>query len=246
MRRMLVTGGSKGIGAAVARLAARDGWDVAIAWSSDEDAAASTVAAVEAVGRRALSVRCDVSSEEAVLAMFATLDSEWGGVDSLINNAGIAPGYGRFTDLSVADMERTWAVNLTGALVCAREAVRRMSTSSGGTGGTIVNIGSRAASLGGPNEWIHYAASKAGIEALTVGLAKEFALEGVRVNTVRPGLIDGGFGPWAPEDRTERLLGAIPIGRPASYEEIAEAVVWLASDAASYVTGATLDVSGGR
>jgi NAD(P)-dependent dehydrogenase (short-subunit alcohol dehydrogenase family) len=243
---MLVTGGSKGIGAAVARLAARDGWDVAIAWSSDEDAAASTVAAVEAVGRRALSVRCDVSSEEAVLAMFATLDSEWGGVDSLINNAGIAPGYGRFTDLSVADMERTWAVNLTGALVCAREAVRRMSTSSGGTGGTIVNIGSRAASLGGPNEWIHYAASKAGIEALTVGLAKEFALEGVRVNTVRPGLIDGGFGPWAPEDRTERLLGAIPIGRPASYEEIAEAVVWLASDAASYVTGATLDVSGGR
>lgn len=246
MRRMLVTGGSKGIGAAVARLAARDGWDVAIAWSSDEEAAASTVAAVEAVGRRALSVRCDVSSEEAVLAMFATLDSEWGGVDSLINNAGIAPGYGRFTDLSVADMERTWAVNLTGALVCAREAVRRMSTSSGGTGGTIVNIGSRAASLGGPNEWIHYAASKAGIEALTVGLAKEFALEGVRVNTVRPGLIDGGFGPWAPEDRTERLLGAIPIGRPASYEEIAEAVVWLASDAASYVTGATLDVSGGR
>jgi NAD(P)-dependent dehydrogenase (short-subunit alcohol dehydrogenase family) len=243
---MLVTGGSKGIGAAVARLAARDGWDVAIAWSSDEEAAASTVAAVEAVGRRALSVRCDVSSEEAVLAMFATLDSEWGGVDSLINNAGIAPGYGRFTDLSVADMERTWAVNLTGALVCAREAVRRMSTSSGGTGGTIVNIGSRAASLGGPNEWIHYAASKAGIEALTVGLAKEFALEGVRVNTVRPGLIDGGFGPWAPEDRTERLLGAIPIGRPASYEEIAEAVVWLASDAASYVTGATLDVSGGR
>jgi NAD(P)-dependent dehydrogenase (short-subunit alcohol dehydrogenase family) len=243
---MLVTGGSKGIGAAVARLAARDGWDVAIAWSSDEEAAASTVAAVEAVGRRALSVRCDVSSEEAVLAMFATLDSEWGGVDSLINNAGIAPGYGRFTDLSVADMERTWAVNLTGALVCAREAVRRMSTSSGGTGGTIVNIGSRAASLGGPNEWIHYAASKAGIEALTVGLAKEFALEGVRVNIVRPGLIDGGFGPWAPEDRTERLLGAIPIGRPASYEEIAEAVVWLASDAASYVTGATLDVSGGR
>ncbi|MEN9822339.1 MAG: hypothetical protein RLZ04_765 [Actinomycetota bacterium] len=246
MRRMLVTGGSKGIGAAVARLAARDGWDVAIAWSSDEEAAASTVAAVEAVGRRALSVRCDVSSEEAVLAMFATVDSEWGGVDSLINNAGIAPGYGRFTDLSVADMERTWAVNLTGALVCAREAVRRMSTSSGGTGGTIVNIGSRAASLGGPNEWIHYAASKAGIEALTVGLAKEFALEGVRVNIVRPGLIDGGFGPWAPEDRTERLLGAIPIGRPASYEEIAEAVVWLASDAASYVTGATLDVSGGR
>jgi NAD(P)-dependent dehydrogenase (short-subunit alcohol dehydrogenase family) len=243
---MLVTGGSKGIGAAVARLAARDGWDVAIAWSSDEEAAASTVAAVEAVGRRALSVRCDVSSEEAVLAMFATLDSEWGGVDSLINNAGIAPGYGRFTDLSVADMERTWAVNLTGALVCAREAVRRMSTSSGGTGGTIVNIGSRAASLGGPNEWIHYAASKAGIEALTVGLAKEFALEGVRVNIVRPGLIDGGFGPWAPEDRTERLLGAIPIGRPASYEEIAEAVVWLASEAASYVTGATLDVSGGR
>lgn len=241
-----MTGGSKGIGEAVTRLAARDGWDVAIAWSSDESAAARTVATVEAAGRRAVSIRCDVASEQDVIAMFEHLDSEWGGLDALVNNAGIAPGYGRFTDLSVADMERTWAVNLTGALVCAREAVRRMSTAAGGSGGVIVNLGSRAAAIGGPNEWIHYAASKAGIEALTVGLAKEFALEGIRVNTVRPGLIDGGFGPWAPEGRTERLLGAIPIGRPASYDEIAEAVVWLASDAASYVTGATLDVSGGR
>ena len=241
-----MTGGSKGIGEAVSRLAARDGWDVAIAWSSDESAAERAVAAVEAIGRRAVSIRCDVASEQDVVAMFERLDSEWGGLDALVNNAGIAPGYGRFTDLTVADMERTWAVNLTGALVCAREAVRRMSTSNGGSGGSIVNIGSRAAALGGPNEWIHYAASKAGIEALTVGLAKEFALEGIRVNTVRPGLIDGGFGPWAPEGRTERLLGAIPIGRPASYDEVAEAVVWLASAAASYVTGATLDVSGGR
>lgn len=246
MRRMLVTGGSKGIGEAVARLAARDGWDVAIAWSSDAGAADAALAAVESHGHRALSIRCDVSSEADVLALFTRLDDEWGGIDALVNNAGIAPGYGRFTDLDVADMERTWAVNLTGALVCAREAVRRMSTAQGGSGGTIVNIGSRAAALGGANEWIHYAASKAGIEALTAGLAKEFALEGIRVNTVRPGLIDGGFGPWAPEGRTERLLAAIPVGRSASYDEIAEAVVWLASDAASYVTGATLDVSGGR
>lgn len=246
MRRMLVTGGSKGIGAAVSRLAGRDGWDVAIAFSRDMGAAERTAEAVRELGRSALVVRCDVSDATDVAGCFERLDEEWGGLDCLVNNAGIAPGYGRFTDLTLPDIERTWAVNLTGALLCAQHAVRRMSTADGGRGGTIVNVGSRAAALGGANEWIHYAASKAGIDALTAGLAKEYALEGIRVNTVRPGLIDGGFGEWAPEGRTERLLTAIPVGRPASYDEVAEAIVWLASDAASYVTGATLDVSGGR
>lgn len=243
---MLITGGTRGIGAATARLAAAAGWDVCFTWSTSEAEASALAATLAEHPVRVLTAQLDVADEAAVLALFARLDADWGGIDCLVNNAGIAPGYGPFESLTVADMERTWAVNLTGAFVCAREAVRRMATDHGGAGGSIVNVGSKAGVIGGPNEWIHYAASKGGIDTLTLGLAKEFAHRGVRVNCVRPGLIEGGFGPWAPDDRAERLLPAIPMQRSADPSEIAEAIVWLASPAASYVTGALVDVSGGR
>jgi NAD(P)-dependent dehydrogenase (short-subunit alcohol dehydrogenase family) len=187
-----------------------------------------------------------VADEAQVLAMFSLMDRSWGGIDCLVNNAGVAPGYGPFESLSVADMERTWAVNLTGAFVCAREAVRRMATDLGGAGGSIVNIGSKAGVIGGPNEWVHYAASKGGIDTLTAGLAKEFAARGVRVNCVRPGLIEGGFGPWAPGGRVDAMRPAIPMQRAGTAAEVAEAVVFLAGPAASYITGAFVDVTGGR
>lgn len=246
MGRLLITGASRGIGAATAVLAAGHGWDVALTFATDGAAADEVAAQVRAAGVRALVQQCDVADEAQVLAVFDRLDREWGGLDALVNNAGVAPGYGPFTQLTAADMDRTWQVNLTGAFVCAREAVRRMSTATGGAGGSIVNLSSKAAVLGGPNEWVHYAASKAGIDALTTGLAKEFAREGIRVNAVRPGLIEHGFGPWAPADRVERMTQAIPMGRSGSADEVAAAIVWLLGDEASYVTGTFLDVSGGR
>jgi NAD(P)-dependent dehydrogenase (short-subunit alcohol dehydrogenase family) len=243
---MLITGGTKGIGRATAVLAAESGWDVCVTFAAD-DAAASELKELLAVHKvRTRIIKSNVAFEGDVLEVFETLDSDWGGIDCLVNNAGIAPGYGKFETLSVADMQQTWEVNLTGAFVCAREAVKRMATDHGGNGGSIVNIGSKAAAIGGPNEWIHYAASKGGIDTLTLGLAKEFAARGIRVNCVRPGLIDGGFGPWAPENRVDSMRSAIPMQREAEPKEIAEAIVWLASPAASYVTGSIVDVTGGR
>jgi NAD(P)-dependent dehydrogenase (short-subunit alcohol dehydrogenase family) len=191
-------------------------------------------------------VQADVTSESDVLDAFDQSESRLGPLGCLVNNAGIAPGYGPFLDVTVADLERTWAVNLTGAFLCAREAMRRMSTQRSGAGGSIVNVSSKAAVLGGPGEWIHYAASKGGIDTLTVGLSKEAAAHGVRVNGVRPGLVEGGFGEWAPEGRTERMAPVVPMQRPGTLDEVAAAIVWLASDDASYVTGALLDVTGGR
>lgn len=243
---MVVTGASRGIGAATAVAAARAGWDVAVTYANDGDAAAGVARAVEAEGRRALVLRTDVAEEDEVLALFATLDERWGGIDALVNNAGIGPGYGPFESLVVEDLQRTWAVNLTGAFLCAREAVRRMATDRGGDGGVIVNVSSKAAVLGGAGEWIHYAASKGGLDTMTVGLAKEVAGRGVRVNGVRPGLVDVGFGPWSPDGREAAMVSGVPIGRAATTHEIAAAIVWLASPAASYVTGALLDVAGGR
>jgi NAD(P)-dependent dehydrogenase (short-subunit alcohol dehydrogenase family) len=243
---MLITGASRGIGAAPARLAARDGWDVAVNYRSERDAALALVDELTVTGRRATAVACDVSVEAEVVAMFEEVTAALGGVDCLVNNAGIAPGYGPFADLQLADIERVWAVNLTGAFLCAREAVRRMARSAGGAGGSIVNVSSKAAMIGGPGEWIHYAASKGGLETLTAGLSKEVAADGIRVNTVRPGLIAGDFGPWGPSGRVERMASGVPMQRPGDPDEIAEAIVWLASDAASYVTGTALDVTGGR
>jgi NAD(P)-dependent dehydrogenase (short-subunit alcohol dehydrogenase family) len=243
---MLITGASRGIGAATARVAARHGWDVAVNYRSERDAALALVDELTTTGRRAAAVACDVSVEAEVVAMFDEVSAVLGGVDCLVNNAGIAPGYGAFADLQLADIERVWAVNLTGAFLCAREAVRRMARSSGGSGGSIVNVSSKAAVIGGPGEWIHYAASKGGLETLTAGLSKEVAADGIRVNTVRPGLIAGDFGPWGPSGRVERMAAGVPMQRPGDPDEIAEAIVWLASDAASYITGTALDVTGGR
>jgi NAD(P)-dependent dehydrogenase (short-subunit alcohol dehydrogenase family) len=247
MPTMLITGASRGIGAATARAAARDGWDVAVNYRSEQQNAEGLVAALVAeFGVRAAAVAGDVSIEADVLAMFDAAQSSLGRIDCLVNNAGIAPGFGPFADLELADIERVFAVNLTGAFLCAREAVRRMSRSRGGAGGSIVNVSSKAAVIGSPGEWIHYAASKGGVETLTAGLSKEVAGDGIRVNCVRPGLIEGDFGPWGPSGRVDRMKSGVPMQRAGQPSEIAEAIVWLASDAASYVTGATIDVTGGR
>jgi NAD(P)-dependent dehydrogenase (short-subunit alcohol dehydrogenase family) len=243
---MLVTGASRGIGAATAQAATAAGWDVAVNYHTERERAEELVRTVSASGSRVVAVPGDVSCEDEVVAMFDVAESALGRVSCLVNNAGIAPGYGPFADLELADIERVWAVNLTGAFLCAREAVRRMSLSRGGTGGSIVNVSSKAAVIGGPGEWIHYAASKGGLETLTAGLSKEVAREGIRVNNVRPGLIAGDFGPWGPAGRVERMQDSVPMGRAGTFDEIANAIVWLASDEASYVTGATIDVTGGR
>jgi NAD(P)-dependent dehydrogenase (short-subunit alcohol dehydrogenase family) len=243
---MLITGASRGIGAATAQAATAAGWDVAVNYHTERERAEELVRTVSASGSRVVAVPGDVSCEDEVVAMFDVAESALGRVSCLVNNAGIAPGYGSFADLELADIERVWAVNLTGAFLCAREAVRRMSLSRGGTGGSIVNVSSKAAVIGGPGEWIHYAASKGGLETLTAGLSKEVAREGIRVNNVRPGLIAGDFGPWGPAGRVERMQDIVPMGRAGTFDEIANAIVWLASDEASYVTGATIDVTGGR
>jgi NAD(P)-dependent dehydrogenase (short-subunit alcohol dehydrogenase family) len=245
---MLITGASRGIGAATATAAAAKGWSVIATFAADSSAVAteSLCAGLQAGGVSAVARQVDVAQEAEVLALFDWADREVGQIDCLVNNAGIGPGYGPFEQLTVEVLEQTWAVNLTGAFVCAREAVKRMATDHGGTGGSIVNIGSKAAAIGGPNEWIHYAASKGAIDTLTLGLSKEFAARGVRVNCVRPGLIEGGFGPWAPENRVANMTSAIPMQRSADPSEIASAIVWLASPEASYVTGAIVDVTGGR
>ncbi len=244
---MLITGASRGIGAATARAAATAGWDVALNYRSERERTEQLAAEIASEsGRGVAAVGADVALEDEVLSMFDAVVSQLGPIGCLVNNAGIAPGYGAFADLELADMESVWAVNLSGAFLCAREAVRRMSRSRGGDGGSIVNVSSKAAVIGGPGEWIHYAASKGALETLTAGLSKEVAREGIRVNNVRPGLIAGDFGPWGPSGRVERMKDGVPMGRPGTTDEIAAAIVWLASDAASYVTGATIDVTGGR
>jgi len=241
----IVTGAAHGIGEAYARALAAEGAAVAIA-DLDREHGERVAGEIGAAGGRAIFVATDVASESSTHAMAAATCAAFGGVDCLVNNAGIGPGYGPFAEVSVADIEVTWAVNLTGPFVCAREAVRHMSTARGGAGGSIVNVSSRAAVIGSPFEWIHYAASKAGLDTLTTGLSKEVAAEGIRVNTVRPGLMTTDFGPWSPPGRTERLKSGVPLGRGGEPHEIAAAIVWLASDDASYVTGAFIDVGGGR
>ncbi|MBX3599070.1 MAG: SDR family oxidoreductase [Rubrivivax sp.] len=246
-RILLVTGGSRGIGAATARLAAARGWDVAINYTRDAAAAEHVAADVRAAGRRALLLQADVADEAQVLAMFARLDAEWGRLAGLVNNAGVVDVAQRVDEMSAARIRRMFEINVFGSLWCAREAVRRMSTRHGGSGGAIVNLSSVAAKLGAPAQYVDYAAAKGAIDTFTLGLAREVAAEGVRVNAVRPGVIateihaSGGQ-----PDRAERLAPQVPMQRPGSAEEVAEAVVWLLSDAASYTTGAVLDVGGGR
>lgn len=246
-RTLLVTGGSRGIGATIAHRAAAEGYDVAVTYATEREAAQRVVAEIETSGRRALSVRADVAEEEDVMRAFAAVDAEFGRLDALVVNAGITGRFTRVDELDAATLQRVLAVNVTGAFLCAREAVRRMSTARGGAGGVIVTISSRAATLGSPGEYVHYAASKAAVETLTRGLAKEVAREGVRVNAVAPGLIDTQIHARAGQaGRLERIAPLIPMGRAGTANEVAGAVLWMLSPAASYVTGAVLDVGGGR
>ena len=243
---MLVTGGSRGIGAATAALAAKNGYDVAVNYREDERAASAIVEAVRSNGVRGLAIKADVAIEAEVVRMFEAVDT-FGPLKALVNNAGITGGFARVADLKGPALERMLAVNVTGAILCAREAVRRLSTVWGGDGGSIVNVSSLAAKLGGGGEWVHYAASKGAIQSFTVGLAREVAAEGVRVNAVAAGIVDTEMHLAAGDPHRAKRTGAtVPIGRAATPHEIAEAIIWLCSPAASYVAGTILEAGGGR
>jgi NAD(P)-dependent dehydrogenase (short-subunit alcohol dehydrogenase family) len=244
---LLITGGGRGIGAATALLAAQRGYAVAVNYASNSLAADEVVRTIRAGGGTAIAVQADVGDEAQVLAMFETVDAKLGRLTALVNNAGVVDVQARVEQMSVARLERMFRINVIGSFICAREAVRRMSTRHGGSGGAIVNISSGAARLGSPDQYVDYAASKGAIDTFTIGLAKEVAAEGIRVNAVRPGLIDteihasGGM-----PDRAFELAPTVPMQRTGSAEEIAGAILWLLSAEASYTTMALLDVTGGR
>jgi NAD(P)-dependent dehydrogenase (short-subunit alcohol dehydrogenase family) len=244
---LIVTGGGRGIGAAIARLAARHGYAVAVNYVANKAAASSVVREIERNSGRASAIQADVSKEGEVVQMFEMAEQNLGPLSALVNNAGITGGFSRLEDVEAGTLERVLAVNVTGSVLCAREAVRRMSKRRGGAGGAIVNISSRAAQLGSAGECIHYALSKGAIDTLTIGLAREVANDGIRVNAVAPGLVETDLHSAAGDPaRPERMASGIPLGRAGKPEEIAEAVLWLLSPAAAYVTGTTLTVSGGR
>ncbi|WP_213773924.1 SDR family oxidoreductase [Bradyrhizobium sp. dw_78] len=243
---VVITGGSRGIGRATALAAARRGFRVVVGYATNKAAADDVVAQIGASNGKAIAVKCDVSSESDILALFNAADS-FGTLGALINNAGIVGKTSRLEDMSAERIAHMMAVNVTGSLVCAREAVKRLSTKHGGAGGVIVNLSSVAARLGGANSYIDYAASKGAIDSFTLGLGYEVAAEGIRVAAIRPGLIDTEIHASGGEpDRAHRLAGNVPMKRVGTADEIANAIVWLMSDEASYVTSAILDVSGGR
>lgn len=244
---ILITGGSRGIGAATARLAAQLGYAVCINYLRNRSAAISVVQDIVAAGGTAIAVPADVSSEPDVIRLFKSVDDSLGPVTALVNNVGVVEQQTRVENMDAARLNRVLAVNVTGSFLCAREAIRRMSTKRGGEGGAIVNVSSVAARLGSPEEYVDYAAAKAAIDTFTFGLAKEVALEGIRVNAVRPGVVYTDIHASGGEpNRVERVREFVPMKRGGRPEEVAQAILWLLSDAASYSTGAILDVSGGR
>jgi NAD(P)-dependent dehydrogenase (short-subunit alcohol dehydrogenase family) len=247
MSAVLITGASRGIGRATALLAAERGWPVAINYRGDAGGAADTAAQAHRRGARAITIRGDVSIEADVVALFDQAQGDLGPLGGVVINAGIVAPAMPLADMRVERLERIFRVNVLGAYLCAREAARRLSRSRGGSGGSVVLVSSAASRLGSPGEYVDYAGSKAALDTLAIGLAKELGAEGVRVNAVRPGLIETGIHASSGDPERARRLGATtPLGRAGKPEEIAEAIVWLLSDAASYVTGTILDVAGGR
>jgi NAD(P)-dependent dehydrogenase (short-subunit alcohol dehydrogenase family) len=244
---MLITGGSRGIGAATGRLAAQRGYDVGVNYASNKAAAEAVVADIRKAGRKAAAIQADVGKPEDIVRLFKTVDTELGQLDAFFNNAGIVERASKFVDIAPERLERILAINTVGAFIAAQEAVRRMSTRTGGRGGVIVNMSSMAAKLGGSNESTDYATAKGAIDSLTIGLAKELAPEGIRVNAVRPGLIDTDIQrDFGVGDRVGKNKHLVPLQRGGTAEEVAEAVLWLCSERASYCTGLLLDVAGGR
>ena len=243
----LITGGSRGIGAATALLAARRGYRVAVNYHANAAAAEAVVAAIRSGGGEAIAVQADVADEAQILSMFGQVDRAFGPLTALVNNAGIVDVAERVDAMSLARLRRMFDTNIIGSVLCAREAVRRMSTRHGGRGGAIVNLSSVAARLGGPGQYVDYAASKGAIDTFTIGLAREVATEGIRVNAVRPGIIETEIhASGGQPDRARQMAPQVPMQRAGSADEVAQAIVWLMGDEASYATGTIVDVSGGR
>jgi NAD(P)-dependent dehydrogenase (short-subunit alcohol dehydrogenase family) len=248
-KAIIITGGSRGIGAATARLAGKRGWSVAFSYRDNAVAAEETRRAIEAAGGKAIAVRGDVASEADVVALFDAAAKAFGTIDGVVNNAGTIIGPPMpVADMSVERFQKIMAINVVGAYLVAREGIRRMGKTRGGRGGVIVNLSSAAAKLGGPGEYVDYAGSKGAIDSMTIGLGREVAgKEGIRVVAVRPGMIETEFhATGGIPDRAERVGGTVPIGRAGTADEVAELIVWLLSDAASYVTATTVEVTGGR
>jgi NAD(P)-dependent dehydrogenase (short-subunit alcohol dehydrogenase family) len=244
---LLITGGSRGIGAATALLAAQRGYAVAVNYTSNSLAADEVVRQIRAGGGTAITVQADVGVEAEVMAMFDKIDAKLGRLTALVNNAGVVDVAARVDEMSVARLKRMFDINVVGSFLCAREAVKRMSIRLGGEGGAIVNVSSAAARLGGGGQYVDYAASKGAIDAMTIGLAKEVALEGIRVNAVRPGIIETDIhASGGQPDRARQMAPLVPMQRPGSAQEVAQAIVWLLSSESSYTTGSFVEVTGGR